>query len=269
MNHKNHRLAQDLVIDTVKSLIPDKLLASMPEDFIYKVYVTTHNTIEGSACHKDLEKKMGFSYHRLLGELMYAYVTCCPDIGYSICCFSKFSTCLSELHFNILKGVVIYLKQTKHWGIRYHLQAPTQHTGLDPGCFKGEPLLLPDGCLVFPNHPAGPNLIYFVDAAYANELRKRRSTTGYVIMLAGDAIAWRSKIQSTTALSSTEAKFYAAVSAAKVCLFLRHVFNYLEQSPIDPTLIYEDNEACINVVNARHSTNCTRYIGNPSFKIQD
>ena len=88
-------------------------------------------------------------------------------------------------------------------------------------------------------------------------------------MLADGAIAWQSKTQSTTALSSTKAEFYAAVSAAKVCLFLCHVLTYLQQSLTGPTLIYEDNEACINVVNARHPTERTRHIATPYFRIQD
>ena len=88
-------------------------------------------------------------------------------------------------------------------------------------------------------------------------------------MLAGGAIAWRSKTQSTTALSSTETEFCATVSAAKVCLFLRHVLNCLGQPPTGPTLIYEDNEACINVINARHPTERTQHIETPYFKIQD
>ena len=188
---------------------------------------------------------------------MYAYNTCRPDIGYSICCLKNFSTCPSELHFNFLKDVAIYLKQTRHWGIRYHRQAPTKYTGLDPDCFKDEPLPLPDGFQVFPDHPAGPNNIYFVDAVYANDLRKRRSNTGYAIMLAGGAIAWRSKIQSTTALSSTKAEFYAVVSATKVCLFLPRVLNCLGQHPTGPNLIYEDNKACINVIDACHPTDRT------------
>ena len=54
-----------------------------------------------------------------------------------------------------------------------------------------------------PPTPTGPNSICFVVAAYANDLCKRRSTTGYAIMLAGGAIAYCSKTQSVTALSST------------------------------------------------------------------
>ena len=167
----------------------DNPLAPMPEDSISKVFVPTHNTIEGSAAHKDLKKKMGFSYCCLFGKLLYAYVTCCSDIGHYICYLSKFSTCPSELHLDFLKGVAIYLKRTKHWGIRYHRQAPTKHGGLDPDCFKDEPLPILDGYPVFLDHPAEPNPICFVDTAYVNDLRKRRSTTGYAIMLAGGAIA--------------------------------------------------------------------------------
>ena len=85
----------------------------------------------------------------------------------------------------------------------------------------------------------------------------------------GGAIAYRSKTQSVTALSSTEAEFYAAVSAAKACLFLRHVLHCLKLPPTGPTNIYEDNEACINVINARHPTERTRHIETPYFRIQD
>ena len=88
---------------------------------------------------------MGFSYICLFGELMYAYFTCCPNIGYIFCCLSKFSTCQSKLHFYFLKGVAVYLKLTINWGIRYYCQAPSQHAGVDPGYFKDEHLPLPDG----------------------------------------------------------------------------------------------------------------------------
>ena len=109
---------------------------------------------------------------------MYAFVTCCPDTEYSFCCLSKFSICPSELHFTFLKGVAIYyLTRTKYVGIRYHRQAPTQHTSLDPCCFKDEPLFLPDGYRFFSDHPAKPNHICYVDTAYENDLLKRCSTT--------------------------------------------------------------------------------------------
>ena len=66
-------------------------------------------------------------------------------------------------------------------------------------------------------------LLAFVDAAYANNQRKRRSTTGFVFTYCGGAIVYRSKTQSVAAISSTEAEFLAAVSCAKIALYLRSI----------------------------------------------
>ena len=84
-------------------------------------------------------------------------------------------------------------------------------------------------------------------------------------MMAGGAVAYRSKTQTVTALSSTEAEFFAAVGAAKVILFLQSVLHELQIEMQEPTLIYEDNEATIKVVNAAHPTEQVRYIDTPWF----
>jgi hypothetical protein len=55
----------------------------------------------------------------ILGELMYAYITCQPDIGYyAVITLSKFSTSPSAYHYKLLKGVAKYLRSTILWGIR-------------------------------------------------------------------------------------------------------------------------------------------------------
>ena len=69
---------------------PNKPLSPMPENYIVKVFDNFNCTVEGFAAHEDLEKNMGFSYCSLARELTYAYVTCCPDIVYSICCLRRF-----------------------------------------------------------------------------------------------------------------------------------------------------------------------------------
>ena len=88
-------------------------------------------------------------------------------------------------------------------------------------------------------------------------------------MLASGAISWRSKTQSTTVLSSTEAKFYVAISATKVYLFIPHVLHCLGQPPTGSTIIYEDNKACIKVINACYPTDHTQHTETPYFNIQD
>ena len=67
----------------------------------------------------NLADKQGFSYRSLLGELMYAYVTCRPDIGYHVTTLSKFSTAPAAIHFTMLKNVAQYLCWTGSWGLIY------------------------------------------------------------------------------------------------------------------------------------------------------
>ena len=76
-------------------------------------------------------------------------------------------------------------------------------------------------------HINRPVLIGFVDAAHANDLHRRRSTTGLVFTFCGGAVYWRSKTQSLTAGSSTESEFFAAYEAGKVCRFLRMLMKKL------------------------------------------
>ena len=80
------------------------------------------------------------------------------------------------------------------------------------------PTPLPDDLPEFPIiNPS--ELTTYIDAAYGNDPQKRRSTTGFAGCLAGGAVVCRSKTQKVTALSSTEAEIFAAVSTAKVVLF--------------------------------------------------
>ena len=53
---------------------------------------------EGIATVYALQLKQ-FAYHTLFGEMIYAYVTCRPDICYAVTTMSKFSTMPSTLHY--------------------------------------------------------------------------------------------------------------------------------------------------------------------------
>jgi hypothetical protein len=67
----------------------------------------------------------------------------------------------------------------------------------------------------------------YIDADYARGLDDRRSITGYVFTLAGGPIYWKSMIQSTVAMPTTEAKYMAVAEAAKEALWLTGLVNEL------------------------------------------
>ena len=240
--------------DCMKSNRP---IAPLPTDCIEQMY-KEKGPMENTVEHRVLEKMKGFAYRTLLGELMYAYITCCPDIGYAVTTLSKFSTTPSAYHYKLLKGVAKYLRSTIGWGICFHRSEPLDHPNLQPV----DNYAIPDnnGFATACNTNQA-KLFGFVDAAYANDHRKRRSTTGIAFTFCGGTIVYKSKTQSLTATSSTEAEFLAAFTAGKICRYLRMVLKQLGYEQVDATIIHINNKATVTIINYNTSpTERTRYI---------
>ena len=60
-----------------------------------------------------VEKEMGFTYKQGIGELIYALVTCRPDISYPLIKLSQYCTKPSRIHFEAVRSIYQYLKDTK------------------------------------------------------------------------------------------------------------------------------------------------------------
>ena len=60
----------------------------------------------------------------------------------------------------------------------------------------------------------------FVDSDYAGDLDRRRSATGYVFRIHGALVSWRSMLQATVVLSTTEAEYMAMAERVKEALWL-------------------------------------------------
>ena len=97
----------------------------------------------------------------------------------------------------------------------------------------------------------------WVDSDYAADVDTRRSMTGFVLSMNNGPIAWRSKRQSCVTLSSAEAEFVAASICGTEIVYLRLLLRDLGLEQSGPTVLYEDNAACIkmseNPVNAERS----------------
>ena len=84
-----------------------------------------------------------------------------------------------------------------------------------------------------------------MDSDWAGCPDTRRSTSGFVLMLNGAAISWKSKRQSVVALSTAEAEFVAASTMIQEVVYARHLLDRLSFPQPDPTVIFEDNATCI------------------------
>jgi hypothetical protein len=75
----------------------------------------------------------------------------------------------------------------------------------------------------------------------------RRSTSGYVFILAGAAVSWSSKKQTSVALSSTEAEYIAGTHAAKELIWLKELLARLDLATNSPTTLLMDNQSAIAI----------------------
>ena len=134
---------------------------------------------EGTPEHHTLQTKFGFSYRTLLGELLYAYVTTRPDLGYAITTLAKFSSTPGEVHYTYLKRLVRYVRTTCSWGILYWTRTPRQTLSLG----EHVPPILDKISSFFPSIPEPWRLYAFIDAAHANDLRNRRFKLAMVLCM--------------------------------------------------------------------------------------
>ncbi|GJX83581.1 retrovirus-related pol polyprotein from transposon TNT 1-94, partial [Tanacetum coccineum] len=86
---------------------------------------------------------------------------------------------------------------------------------------------------------------------YLSDPHKARSQTGYVFLNGGTAISWRSQKQTLVATSSNHAEVIALYEASRECVWLRSMTQLILTScklekDRNPTLIYEDNSACVS-----------------------
>ena len=107
-----------------------------------------------------------------------------------------------------------------------------------------------------------------MDAAHATDLLKRHSVSGIAILFCKAVVAYKSRLQSLTAMSLTEAEDYAAVEAAKLLLYFCHILEELGFLKDGPPPMYINNMASLNIVNENQPTPRCCHIQTQYFALQ-
>ncbi|GKB41205.1 retrovirus-related pol polyprotein from transposon TNT 1-94 [Tanacetum coccineum] len=86
--------------------------------------------------------------------------------------------------------------------------------------------------------------------SYLSDPHKARSQTGYVFLNGGTAISWCSQKKTLVATSSNHVEVIALHEASRECVWLRSMTQLIVTSCVlnkekSPTIIYEDNAACV------------------------
>jgi hypothetical protein len=177
-----------------------------------------------------LSKEDHSKYRSIVGELMWISMITRIDIAHIANQLSRYVSSPLEYHLQAAYRVLQYL---------YHHRK-------EQLIFKGNPRRST-------NAFSSPfDIKIYTDSDYADERDDRVSVSGWVVTLNDRPVTWKSKKQSTVALSSTEAELYAIAEGVRESLFLRqwleHYFN-VKQSII----MNGDNNG--SQKSADHSTN--------------
>ena len=164
-------------------------------------------------------------YRSFVAKLQFAATWIRFDISFAVSQMARFCASAGSSHWAALHHLMEYLEGHPSMKITYR-----RRNGISDG------------------------LSGYADSDWGNS-SSRRSTSGNLFLYNGAPISWRSKMQKTTALSTAEAEYYSASTAATETIYLRQLLTNLGFPQRKSTPIYEDNTACIewgnNVIGGR------------------
>ncbi|GKA60890.1 hypothetical protein Tco_0760297 [Tanacetum coccineum] len=101
----------------------------------------------------------------------------------------------------------------------------------------------------------------YTDAGYLTDAADLKSQTGYVFILNGGAVDWKSTKQSIFTNSSAEAEYIAAYDASKEAVWVRKFISGLGVVPIieEPINMYCDNTGAITIASESGITKGARH----------
>nr|GFC02741.1 retrotransposon protein, putative, Ty1-copia subclass [Tanacetum cinerariifolium] len=169
---------------------------------------------QGASTPAELKRMQNVPYASAVGSIMYAVRCTRPDVVFAENVTSQFQQNLGDLHWTTVKNIMKYLKNTKDMFLVYG------------GDLKRELMV---SC--------------YTDAGYLTNADDLKSQTGYVFILNGGAVDWKSAKQSIFATSSAEAEYIAALDASKKAVWVRKFISGLSVVPTieEPISMYCDN----------------------------
>ena len=178
-----------------------------------------HYKLSAEQCPTSEQEKEDMArvpYSNAVGSVMYNMICTRPDLAHSISSLSRYMANPGREHWEALKWLLRYIKATVNEG------------------------------LVYRGGKEAVELIGYVDADYAGDRDRRRSTTAYVFTLCGCCVSWKSQLQPIVALSTTEAEYIAATEAAKEAIWLKGLLTELQVLRQD-VILYSDSQSAIHL----------------------
>ncbi|OWZ08870.1 polyprotein [Phytophthora megakarya] len=209
----------------------DKMLRNFGQ---LEAYPVRNPNVPGQDLHSVTTSKslrLNQPYQELIGSLLYVANGTRPDICISTSILSQFLENPSEIHWRAGIRVLKFLKGTISMGLRF------QRT----------------------QQPIG-TIIGFSDANWGGDSASRRSTSGVLMKISGGPVIFKSKKQSSVALSTAEAEYMALALATQEIMWLRQLLAEMGFKQLPSTSIFVDNKAAISIATNQGSVSRAKHI---------
>ena len=159
--------------------------------------------------HDGVALENGSDYHSFVGALQYCTMIS-PNIVFTVNKVCQFMHHPSDVHWQVVKRILRYLKDTYHFGL-------------------------------FLQPSLNFNITCYTDADWASCLDDRRSTSGYCLFLGSNLVSWSSSKQKVVSRSRTESKYQGAANEVAEIAWTKSLLRELFITPTRPPLILCDN----------------------------
>ncbi len=208
---------------------------STPADTYNKV--TSMMTAQSDEERRKMERT---PVREAIGSLMYLMAMTRGDIAYAVNQVSAFVSDPGPALWEAVKRIFAYLAGTTNHGIT----------------FGGEGI------------NAITPLIGYTDADYASDIKNRKSITGIVFLLYGGAVSWGSKRQRATALSTTDAEFFAASEGSRDAVWIKALLTELKID-VETIPIYCDSKCARSIIEDPENHHRVKHIDVKYFFVRE
>jgi transposase InsO family protein len=170
-------------------------------------------------------------YRSLIGSALYLANMTRIDIAYTVNILCRYASAPKQKHWRAAKVLLRYLAGTKDISLVFNT-VPT-------------PLSLSANTIIDVTHH---DVVVYSDASWGNDTQ-RKSTSGMLLLLYGNAVSWLSKKQSTIALSSTESEYMALTECTKEVVWMTSLLKQLV-SYQQTALVLSDSQSAIAIASS-------------------
>lgn len=184
---------------------------AMAGKFSASEYAKATPMVYGAALPDKGPKGDTTSFREIIGSLLFASVGTRPDIATATSILSRHMESPTQAHVKAARNIVAYAAATSEYGLRFNR---CKELSIDVYC----------------------------DASFAPDECARRSRTGWMVLVNGTPVSWRSTLQRQIAQSTAEAEYIAMSDAAREAVYVKRLLGEMGHDLNSAIVVHEDNQ---------------------------